>query len=222
MNNPELSSTHEIEIKNSIDDITDRIYLLYVKYVDNISAEDFKSQYINVKPSTPNHFENIITRNFPNERAAQISMTLLVMQLIDIAVNKSLPNKDYAEAWTYISKAEYWSGCIFALCSITKDIDGSILINKTETARKGGQTKAQNQHGTLKTEVCELFTEQRDKPWHSCSFAAKTIYAKIKEKNPSLATLSDEQATTTVSGWIKKIPNYEQYIKSKNKKTSLR
>ena len=213
----EISKRHEIEIVNSINTISDKIYQLYVKFVDNVPIEIFHSQYTDVNASLTTHFENITTGNFHDEKEAHIAMTLLVMKLLETAVNKSLANKDYVDAWTYISKAEFWSGCIFGLCNIIKDIDGSIRLNISESAKKGGNAKSQNQFGAIKQEVYRLFNERYPQLWHSRDSAAKTIYSNIRKNNPNLDILTAGQAVKTVSNWIKNIPNYSQHIKPKTK-----
>ena len=215
MDQPELSKTHDVEIENAIKAITKILYENYTDYLKDMTLEEMESQDFQIEYSLTDQIELLTTKNYSKETAVLRAMIILVMRLLDNAADQSALKKS-TEAWTYISKAEFWSGCIFALCNITKDIDGSILLNNLETAKKGGKAKSDKTYGALKAEVCRLFTEKRTTPWSSCNAAAQAIYSKIKSNNPEMAILKENEAAFTVSNWIKKeIPNYQEHISRK-------
>lgn len=206
-------------LRKAIDDLLNKTYSIYHEHVEKVSQQEFLTM-LDQPLLTQEHLE-LIGSNLgkENEITVLIAITALILNLITNGKSHiSSVEKNYTEAWTYISKAEFWCGCLFSTCNTTTHLTTAVETEKSIMARRGGEKRAALKYGSLKTKVHELYIEKGEFPWWSVSDAARKIYTKIKNDFPNLARLNDDQSERTVSGWIKEIPAYTSYLVIKNLK----
>ncbi|MHB0991986.1 MAG: hypothetical protein ACYC0M_12005 [Burkholderiales bacterium] len=212
----ELRSQLDVVIKKSSNEIIDSIFNSYVQHVDQITIEEFRAIFITEGKLSPEYIQNVCQRHsFPDEVQKQIIITFEI--ILNIAyVYSCLEQANYPMACEHLMKAARSEGILFSLHNILVVENASINFYKKEVASKGGKTKAENKYKPLRDRVSEIYTADKFSAWQSLRDASIKIYARIKKEDEGkeipLAILEEGQYIKTIQDWIKKIPDYKNYL----------
>lgn len=132
---------------------------------------------------------------------------------------KELERNQRELAWFYVAEARYWCGVVRASVGIEESRDKTIKATRKNTAQKGGKALAESKYKEIKDEVFKLAREKRPEKngWRSRLHAAKDIKIDVlKFACEKKLTLSEEQAETTIYGWLKKMPDAASLFPNRN------
>jgi hypothetical protein len=113
-------------------------------------------------------------------------------------------------SWLYLAEARYWCGSMNTTRGIEKIRDITISETRKDTARQGGKTSS-IRFDLLKAEMYRLLQEKEPPPngWRSRSHLARSLIGDLRAyaNKTGIKPLSDTEAQTTISGWLKRRPD---------------
>lgn len=187
------------------------------------SPDAFLNELLDAMARTPDLDGEELLREFESSvRTEHVSAQHFPM-LLTLAhcalVKRELEKKptDREAAWSHMATARYWSGVTYARKGIEKARAMTISATRSNTAAKGGDGRTENYYKATIKQTYLLATQLRPKlGWPSRRNAAIEIAPKVCEFAASIRKpLSSNNASTTIDGWLKDMPDFRSLMRSK-------